>query len=124
MFHLKPPSVTVESVITKKTFGCRVSVNLDKFIFQNNNDYTAKRDAIRETYLLFGNALGIARELGNLLSGAAGMNEQPLTLQPPVPEALTKIQYQCLAHIFFIVLFIRTCEIMHCLSLLDYLKHW
>lgn len=92
MFHLKPPSVTVESVSTKKTFSCRVSVNLDKFIFQNNNDYTAKRDAIRETYLLFGNALGIAQELGNLLSGAAGMNEQPLTLQPPAPKALTKIQ--------------------------------
>lgn len=68
LFHLKPPSITVERVSTEMIFSCHVDINLDKFTFQNNSEYTAKKDAIRKTYLLLGNALGISKpKLGNLL---------------------------------------------------------
>ncbi|XP_017313397.1 uncharacterized protein si:ch211-91p5.3 isoform X2 [Ictalurus punctatus] len=61
LFHLKPPSITVERVSTEMIFSCHVDINLDKFTFQNNSEYTAKKDAIRKTYLLLGNALGISK---------------------------------------------------------------
>lgn len=63
-------------------FICHVDINLDKFTFQNNNDYTVKKDAIRKTYVLLGNALGISKQkLGNyilsqlLLSWTVCINE-------------------------------------------------
>ncbi|KAK3530397.1 hypothetical protein QTP86_024434, partial [Hemibagrus guttatus] len=59
LFNLQPPSVNVESISTEMIFTGRVDIKLEKFTFQNNSDYTAKKDAIRKTYLLFGNAMGI-----------------------------------------------------------------
>ncbi|KAF5901393.1 uncharacterized protein DAT39_008886, partial [Clarias magur] len=61
LYNLKPPSVTVKRLNTETIFSCQVDINLDKFMFQNNTDYTAKKDAIRKTYFLLGNALGIAQ---------------------------------------------------------------
>ncbi|XP_060716340.1 uncharacterized protein si:ch211-91p5.3 isoform X2 [Tachysurus vachellii] len=61
LFHLKPPSVTVEGVSTEVVFSGRVDIKLEEFTFQNNSHYTAKKDAIRETFLLLGNALGISK---------------------------------------------------------------
>ncbi|MCJ8747879.1 hypothetical protein PDJAM_G00158520 [Pangasius djambal] len=63
LFHLKAPSVTVENVSTEMTVSGHVDINLDKFTFQNNDKYTAKKDAIRKTYLLLGNALGISKQI-------------------------------------------------------------
>ncbi|XP_053333306.1 uncharacterized protein si:ch211-91p5.3 [Clarias gariepinus] len=60
LYNLKPPSVTVERLHTETILSCQVDINLDEFTFQNNNDYTVKKDAIRKTYFLLGNALGIA----------------------------------------------------------------
>ncbi|KAF7689616.1 uncharacterized protein LOC124378015 isoform X2 [Silurus meridionalis] len=63
LFHLKPPSVIVKNVSTEKNFICRVEINLDKFMFQNNSDYIGKKETIRKTYLLLGNALGISKPI-------------------------------------------------------------
>ncbi|GAA6091949.1 uncharacterized protein si:ch211-91p5.3 isoform X1 [Tachysurus ichikawai] len=60
LFHLKPPSVTCEGVSTEMAFSGRVDIKLEEFTFQNKSHYTAKKDAIRETFLLLGNALGIS----------------------------------------------------------------
>lgn len=66
LFHLKPPSVTCEGVSTEMAFSGRVDIKLEEFTFQNKSHYTAKKDAIRETFLLLGNALGISEtKLGN-----------------------------------------------------------
>ncbi|XP_060754703.1 uncharacterized protein si:ch211-91p5.3 isoform X2 [Neoarius graeffei] len=61
LFNLKPPSVTVENVRTEKVFSCHVDINLENFTFQNKNEYIAKKDAIRKTYVLLGTALGISK---------------------------------------------------------------
>ncbi|XP_058236557.1 uncharacterized protein si:ch211-91p5.3 isoform X2 [Hemibagrus wyckioides] len=61
LFNLKPPSVNVESISTEMVFTGQVDIQLEKFTFQNNNDYTNKKDAFRKTYLLLGNALGISK---------------------------------------------------------------
>ncbi|XP_027011908.2 uncharacterized protein si:ch211-91p5.3 isoform X2 [Tachysurus fulvidraco] len=60
LFHLKPPSVTCEGISTEMVFSGRVDIKLEEFTFQNNSHYTVKKDAIRETFLLLGNALGIS----------------------------------------------------------------
>ncbi|KAF4075093.1 hypothetical protein AMELA_G00230700 [Ameiurus melas] len=57
---LKPPFLTAEPVRTEMIFSGHVDINLDKFTFQNSSEYKAKKDAIRKTYLLLGNALGIS----------------------------------------------------------------
>lgn len=68
LFNLKPPSVNVESISTEMVFTGRVDIQLEKFTFQNNNDYPNKKDAFRKTYLLLGNVLGIYNtQLGNML---------------------------------------------------------
>ncbi|KAL7852674.1 hypothetical protein SRHO_G00184590 [Serrasalmus rhombeus] len=59
VYHLKPPSVTVEHVCTDQNFSLTMNINLDKFTFKNSNVYTSKKDAIRKTYYLLGCALGV-----------------------------------------------------------------
>ncbi|XP_017565572.1 uncharacterized protein si:ch211-91p5.3 isoform X2 [Pygocentrus nattereri] len=59
VYHLKPPSVTVERVCTNQNFSLTMNINLDKFTFKNSNVYTSKKDAIRKTYYSLGCALGV-----------------------------------------------------------------
>ncbi|KAL6481516.1 hypothetical protein MHYP_G00095960 [Metynnis hypsauchen] len=62
VYHLKPPSVTVERVCTDQNFSLIMNINLDKFTFKNSNVYTSKKDATRKTYYLLGRALGVFQQ--------------------------------------------------------------
>ncbi|XP_018594646.1 uncharacterized protein LOC108926454 isoform X2 [Scleropages formosus] len=54
-----PSSVKVEDLTSTEQFVFNVKIRLDDFTYQNQQGHGSKKDAIRNTYLKFGQALGI-----------------------------------------------------------------
>ncbi|KAJ8280731.1 hypothetical protein GJAV_G00058270 [Gymnothorax javanicus] len=59
MFGLRPTSVISENMDIKGKFQFTVEINLDDLTYSNHLGYNSKKDAIRKTYLIFGQAIGI-----------------------------------------------------------------